>query len=298
MRVAQVQAQAKINVFLRVGRRDASGFHQIATLFLRLDLADEIVVRTGGSVRALDVSGPRLPPGGLGPAEENLAFRAAIAYAERSGWPRGFSIELTKNIPVGGGLGGGSADAAAVLQAFDAVAARPLGPDVLREIGGSLGSDVPFLASDHVSAVGFGRGEQLEPTPPLPSRDVLLVVPNFAVSTQDAYRWLDEWRAGKNEPEQNWPLPMTALSSWELVSRTPLDGNDFEPVVEERYPEVRSYRERLSSLGALISRLSGSGSCVFGIFDRPAPEARALAIDAAVLRTRTSARVVQVEVLE
>lgn len=297
MRVARVQAQAKINLFLRVGRRDASGFHQIATLFLRLDLADDIVVRAGGRVRALEVSGPRLPPAGLGPAEENLAFRAAVAYAERSGWPQGFSIELTKNIPVGGGLGGGSSDAAAVLSALDAVAERPLGVDVLREIGGLLGSDVPFLASDGVSAVGFGRGERLEPIPPLPSRDVLLVVPNFAVSTRDAYRWLDESRPG-GEESPNWQLTPTAVSSWEQFSRTPHIRNDFEPVVEERHPELRRYRERLTSLGAVVSRMSGSGSCVFGVFEGSVPDARELAIDAAVIPTRTSSRVVQVEVLE
>lgn len=298
MRVARVQAQAKINLFVRVGRRDASGFHRIATLFLRVDLADEIVVRAGGSVRTLDVSGPRLPPGGLGPAEENLAFRAAVAYGERSGWPRGFSIELTKNIPVGGGLGGGSADAAAVLRALDAVAERPLVGGVLREIAASLGSDVPFLVSDHVSAVGLGRGEQLEPTPPLPSRDVLLVVPNFSISTRDAYRWLDESRPEGKVPDQDWQLSATALSSWELFSRTPVNSNDFESVVEQRYPDVRRYRERLRSIGAVVSRMSGSGSCVFGVFEGPAPEARGLAIDAEVLSTHTSSRVVQVEVLE
>src|SRR5438874_6520783 len=192
MRVARVSAQAKINLLLRVGARDRTGYHAISTWFLRLDLADGITVRVGGNIRGIEVAGPLLPSGGLGPAEKNLAYRAAVAYAERSGWPRGFSIEVTKNIPVGGGLGGGSADAGAVLRALDALAAEPLGHQGLAELAASLGSDVPFLTSEFIAAFGTGRGEKLQPIDPLPAREVLLVMPGFSVSTADAYRWLDE----------------------------------------------------------------------------------------------------------
>lgn len=306
MRVARILAQAKANLFLRVGPREASGYHQIATLFLRLDLADEIVVRAGGSVRTLDAAGPRLPSAGLGPPEKNLAFRAAVAYAARAGWPRGFSIELTKNIPVGGGLGGGSSDAAAVLRALDAISERPLGTETLQEIGGSLGSDVPFLASEQAVALGTGRGEKLLPVAPLPDREVLLIVPNFAISTSDAYRWLDESRPAIAQPhEPDYGLAgISAMSMWEIhdnpqaIPQPSLSGNDFEAVVEQRYPVIREYRERLSSLGARIARLAGSGSCVFGVFEGAAPNPRDLALDALVMPTRTSSRVVQVEVLK
>lgn len=300
MRVARIAAQAKINLFLRVGARDTSGFHQIATLFQRIDLADDVLVRTGGSVRTLDVAGPRVPKSGLGPVEQNLAYRAATAYAERAGWPRGFSIELTKNIPVGGGLGGGSADAGAVLRALDALAKSPLGEDALRDLGSSLGSDVAFLTGEDVSAIGLGRGEHLQATKPFPSRTVLVVVPRFSVSTRDAYRWLDESRppSDREEPQRPWLLPMEGLSSWELFAATPLNSNDFEAVVEARHPEARRYRERLSTSGAIVSRMSGSGSCVFGVFAGAPPAAADLALDALVISTRTSARVVQVEVQE
>ena len=125
MRAARVLAQAKINLLLRVGPRDQAGYHQIVTVFQRIDLADEVLVRVGGSVRTLDCTGPRLPSRGLGAPEDNLAYRAAVAYAERAKWLRGFSVELTKNIPTGGGLGGGSSDAGAVLRALDAL--DPLG---------------------------------------------------------------------------------------------------------------------------------------------------------------------------
>ena len=300
MRVARVSAQAKINLLLRVGARDSSGYHAISTWFLRLDLADEIVVRVGGNVRAIDVTGPRLPPRGLGKSETNLAYRAAVAYAERTGWPKGFSIELTKNIPVGGGLGGGSADAGAVLRALDALAAEPLESRTLVEIASSLGSDVPFLTSEFIAAFGTGRGEQLQPIDPLPPRDVLLVVPDFAISTADAYRWLDESRPNLPAPKelQTWLVPMSALTSWELLSETPLHTNDFEAVVERQHPALLRFRERLGSSGAQIAHLAGSGSTVFGVFAGSPPSARDLGVDAQVIPTRTSSRVVQVDVRE
>jgi 4-diphosphocytidyl-2-C-methyl-D-erythritol kinase len=302
MRVARVSAQAKVNLLLRVGARDSSGYHAISTWFLRLDLSDEIVVRVGGNVRAIDVAGPRVPPGGLGPPEKNLAYRAAVAYAERTGWPRGggFSIELTKNIPVGGGLGGGSADAGAVLRALDALAAAPIRNQALVELAVLLGSDVPFLTSEFIAAFGTGRGEKLQPIDALPARDVVLVVPDFAISTPDAYRWLDESRPSVPPPQelQTWLVPRAALTSWELLSETPLHTNDFESVLERRHPALLRFRERLSSRGAQIAHLAGSGSAVFGVFDGSPPSAGDLSVDALVIPTRTSSRVVQVEVLE
>jgi 4-diphosphocytidyl-2-C-methyl-D-erythritol kinase len=236
----------------------------------------------------------------LGPSEKNLAYRAAVAYAERTGWPTGFSIELTKNIPVGGGLGGGSADAGAVLRALDALAAVPLGNPTLVELAASLGSDVPFLTSESIAAFGTGRGEKLQPIDPLPPRDVLLVVPDFAISTNDAYRWLDESRPNLPAPKelQTWLVPMSALTSWELLSETPLHTNDFEAVVERQHPELLQLRERLSSRGARIAHLAGSGSTVFGVFDASPPSPRDLGVEALVIATRTSSRVVQVDVRE
>src|SRR6185436_7983433 len=105
------------------------------------DLADDIIVRVGGAGRTLHVAGPRLPEAGLGPTEKNLAYRAAMAYSERAGWPSGFSIELNKNVPTGGGLGGGSSDAGSVLRALDALNERPLGRTTLLELAAGLGSD-------------------------------------------------------------------------------------------------------------------------------------------------------------
>lgn len=301
-RAARVAAQAKINMWLTVDEPDGQGYHIISTLFQRIDLADEIVVRTDDTKsRAIVCAGPRMPPGGLGPDRKNLAYRAAEEYHAHAGWPRGFSIEVTKNIPVGGGLGGGSADAGAVLRALNALAPKPLDGDGLQNIAASLGSDVPFFAAEHVRAVGLGRGETLFPFPhPLPEGAVLLLVPPFAISTGEAYRWIDEARprsptgprgatGGNIQRVRLEPSTSAFFPDW---------GNDFEPVVEARHPELKKLREQLTSLGASVARLSGSGSTVFGIFDGPLPPVAELQLDALVIPTRTSSRVVQVEVLE
>lgn len=291
MRVARVLAQAKLNLWLSVGPRDASGYHEIATLFHRIDLADEVTVRVGGSVRAIDVSGPRVPPGGLGSPQKNLAYRAAAAYAEQASWLRGFALELTKHIPTGAGLGGGSADAGAVLRALDELAPEPLGVEALLRIAATLGADVPFLTSDSVAAVGTRRGELLRPVTALESRPVLVIVPDFAIATADAYAWLDEWRSDGAKP----PVSPPGVD-WPMLAKH--SRNDFEPAIDNRFPDLRAFRETLVAAGASVARLAGSGSSVFGIFDdEPSADAVA-AIPAETIATRSSTRVVQVEVAE
>lgn len=297
-RAARVAAQAKINLWLRVGPPDGRGYHDIDTLFQRIDLADDV------EVRALDVPERSLHwtteerrATDMGAVEQNLAYRAAVAFQERAGWPPGFDIRLVKRIPIGGGLGGGSADAAAVLRALNALSPSPLDSGSLHEVAASLGSDVPFLASEMVRATGTGRGDRLAPFPTLPAASLLLVIPAFGVATADAYHWVDEDRATSTEPKSDVPgeaVFVEVKDPWTIVDR----GNDFEPPVEARHPELARIRESLRRAGARIARLSGSGSTVFGLFERGVQEPlRDLPDDAIVIPTRTSASVVRVEVL-
>lgn len=296
-RFAHVAAQAKINLFLRVGAREPDGYHRIETLFHRIDLADEIRVGVEVPQRTLSCTGPALPASGLGPAAANLAYRAAETYADLTGWPETFAIHLTKRIPVGGGLGGGSADAGAVLRALDTLSPKPVGDVELRAMATLLGADVAFLASDSVAAFGTGRGELLVPVRALPVREVLLLIPPFGVATGDAYRWLDE--SGRHTALDGVSPPSEGEWSWNVVERLAGDrGNDFENVVEVRHPELREYRRTLTGAGARIARLSGSGSSVFGIFEGGCPSRAELPTEALVVQTRTSERVVQVEVRE
>jgi 4-diphosphocytidyl-2-C-methyl-D-erythritol kinase len=265
---ARVVAQAKVNLMLRVLAREASGYHQIETLFLRLALADDVVVRIAPGCQTLDCSGAD-----VGPTDRNLAYRAAIAYVEARGWPTGFEIEIDKHIPVGGGLGGGSADAAAVLRALAALDPDPIPPDALIALAGRLGADVPFLTADCGLALAWGRGDRLLALPAPPSRPVLLYLPPFGVPTAAAYGWVAEAHAGRTAPARL--LPPHALTDWDWL--TVSGGNDFEEPVGARHPEIHVALSALRSLdGVVLARMTGSGSTVFGILDATA-DANAMA---------------------
>ncbi|HUR00307.1 MAG TPA: 4-(cytidine 5'-diphospho)-2-C-methyl-D-erythritol kinase [Gemmatimonadaceae bacterium] len=273
-RAARIAAQAKINLHLRVLAREESGYHSIETIFHRIDLADDILVETTSGKRSIEVTGAE-----TGPPEFNLAYRAAAAYAEQAGWLKGFHIVIDKKIPVGAGLGGGSADAAGVLRILDFLSPQPSGENVLMAIGSSLGADVPFLSGSAVMAFAWGHGERMMAFPPLPRCDVLLMSPEFGVSTVNAYRWLDEDRAAVISPKletvaqvaraESVPFRIDTweLSTWAGISK--FARNDFEPVVAARHPELVRYLERLRNSRAVFSAMTGSGSTVFGILDSP-----------------------------
>jgi 4-diphosphocytidyl-2-C-methyl-D-erythritol kinase len=265
---ARVSAQAKVNLRLRILAREASGYHQLETLFLRLALADEVMVRATDGPRSLDAAGaidPRL----LGSPERNLAWRAAESYAAAAGWPAGFAIELEKHIPVGGGLGGGSADAGAVLRALDAMAPAPLGEAGLLAIAASLGADVSFLASEHAYALAWGRGERLLALAAPPEREVLLVLPSFAVNTADAYGWLAARRDAPAPRDAAAVLVPALLGDWPTIARLAI--NDFEPVIAARHPLIDAVLARLREHGCAPALMSGSGSTLFGVLPAGAP---------------------------
>ncbi|MCY7380401.1 MAG: 4-(cytidine 5'-diphospho)-2-C-methyl-D-erythritol kinase [Gemmatimonadaceae bacterium] len=268
-RTVEVQAQAKVNLRLRILAREASGFHQLETLLLRLDLSDTVRVRRTDSTRSLDVSGVA-DSAAIGPTDRNLAWRAAMAYCDAAGSTDGFAIELEKRIPIGGGLGGGSADAGAVLRAMDAMAEKPLGVAALLRIAYTLGADVPFLSSDHAYALAWGRGERLLALKPPPKRQVVLVVPPFGVNTAEAYSWLAAPRASAIPVgDAVGALTPASLATWKGILA--LAANDFEAVVATRHPAITDLIEQLRHIGAFIAMMSGSGSAVFGIMPTSAP---------------------------
>jgi 4-diphosphocytidyl-2-C-methyl-D-erythritol kinase len=274
-------AQAKVNLTLRVLAREESGYHQIETVFCRLALADDVVVRITSSGRSIDCRGAD-----VGPAERNLAYRAAVSYADARGWPHGFAIEIDKRIPVGGGLGGGSADAAAVLRALAALDPEPLPAELLIAHAGQLGADVPFLTADCGLALAWGRGDRMLILPSPPARPVLLYLPPFSVNTATAYGWVAEAR-GPHATAPARVLPARALTDWEWLAV--YGGNDFEGPVSRHHPEIVVALSALRSLdGVVLARMSGSGSTVFGVLD-PSADADALA---ARLRTMLPGTVV------
>jgi 4-diphosphocytidyl-2-C-methyl-D-erythritol kinase len=264
----RVAAQAKVNLRLRILARETSGYHQLETLFLRLVLADDLLVRATSGARSLDVDG-EIDPRLLGAPERNLAWRAADAYAAATGWPAGFAIELTKRIPVGGGLGGGSADAGAVLRALEAMSPAPIGEPALLAIAARLGADVAFLASSSAFALAWGRGERLLGLGAPEERELLLVLPPFAVNTGEAYGWLAAARdAGGAEGDASGALDARTLGDWTTIARLAI--NDFEPVVAARHPMIERVLTRLRELGCAPAMMSGSGSSLFGVLPRSA----------------------------
>lgn len=330
-----VRAHAKVNLRLRVFARDESGYHGVETLYLRVDLADRVtlepggsgieVVRAGGSDAARPATGQGAGNRGGGrrtPAvpddRSNLAWRAAEAYARAAGEDLeaadgadpGVGVRLEKRIPAGAGLGGGSADAAAVLRGLDRLYGAVPG-DELFSLAGRIGSDVPFLLQPADFALGWERGRCLLPLEAPPSRPGLLLVPPVRVATPEAYRWLDEARAergsaeasvrpgepggagreGDVAPAETTVLlpPAREIGRWEHLDR--LAANDFEPVVFDRHPELAEARDELRRAGADLALLAGSGSSVFGLFagederDRAAERWRESDVPAVPFRT-------------
>ncbi|HYN82669.1 MAG TPA: 4-(cytidine 5'-diphospho)-2-C-methyl-D-erythritol kinase [Gemmatimonadaceae bacterium] len=289
---ARIQAQAKINLHLRILTKEESGFHSLETIYHRIEHADELKICIEPDRRkVLDVQGAD-----LGPVESNLAYRAVLAYSDACRWPWGFTMELDKNIPVGAGLGGGSADAAAVLRALDSLNRQPAGERRLLAIAASLGADVPFLVSSEVMALAWGRGERMLGLVPLPQRDVILVTPDFQIATADAYSWLDAGRPSEGETGQSASdlllISDQMLASWKSVGK--LNRNDFIAPVADRYPQIRTHLENLKGTGSFFCSMTGSGSTLFGVYEA-LPEAPALKVfeGATLTPTRTATSVVQ-----
>jgi 4-diphosphocytidyl-2-C-methyl-D-erythritol kinase len=289
---ARIPAQAKVNLALRVGPRAADGYHELATIFARIELADDVIVRTLRTGVSLRVTRDGAPDETVGPADKNLAVLAARAYMAAAHWPSGCAIEIDKRIPVGAGLGGGSADAGAVLRALDSLAPAPLGVARLAHLAAALGADVPFLTLDAPLALGTGRGDAIEILEPLPPRWLAVVLPRFAVSTADAYAWLDTDRAdAARVPPLDRAGLREAARAWPTLTSAAV--NDLEAPVVARHRVIDSYRAHLRQGGARMAMMSGSGSAVFGLFaEEPDVAAIARACDAPVIATRAPARVV------
>ncbi len=288
-RVAHVKAQAKINVFLRILAREASGYHALETLFARLELGDEITVRVDGVTRSVDCHGAD-----VGPPETNLAYRAAVAYAEATGWPQGFAIEIEKRIPVGGGLGGGSADAGAVLRALNALSPAPLPGRNLLRLAGRLGADVPFLTGESSLALAWGRGDRMLTLPALPPREVALVCFPFGISSAAAFGWVAESRQRAPSTSRPRRYSLRDFASWDQAFA--LAGNDFEDLIGGLQPPIADLLEGARAAG-IPARLTGSGSTVV-VYPRPgaAIERLPLPDGASLVRTRTAVSVEDVRV--
>jgi len=247
-------APAKLNLFLHINGRRADGYHDLQTMFQLLDWGDEIGIEVTDDPRIERIEGPA----DIDPATD-LAVRAALALQRANGARQGARIRVRKRVPVGGGLGGGSSDAATVLLVLNRLWGTSLTPAELASLGLALGSDVPIFVHGS-SAWAEGRGEKLTPLE-LPEAWYLVVHPGVAVATAEIFQ--------APELTRNSPIiTIRALSPGQT-------RNDCEPVVRSRYPAVAA---ALDWLGArATARLSGTGSCVFASFASAADAERVAA---------------------
>jgi 4-diphosphocytidyl-2-C-methyl-D-erythritol kinase len=266
----RIEARAKLNLGLVVGPRRADGYHDIATVFqsvtlfdtleirrrargLRLRITLEHAARTGRPVRERIPTGP-----------DNLVLRAARLVQARYGSPGGASIRLVKRIPIGAGLGGGSADAAAALVGFARLLGVRLTSGKRVELASQLGADVPFACVGG-TALGLGRGERLRRLRLSAPFRAIVAMPRWTISTANAYRALDKskyaltgWSAKLRSAQRLGRDGVTASRCVHL-------GNSFEHVLGGRRSRYASLLARLEAAGLRDPHLTGSGSAVFGI---------------------------------
>lgn len=262
-RAVVVEAPAKVNLVLRVGARRADGYHGVDTLFAAVGLCDRLRVERAPAGIAVEVAGAD-----LGDPRDNLVYRAARAYLDARGERAGVAIRLRKRIPVGGGLGGGSSDAAATLRCLDELFEPPAGVAALTGMARGLGADVPFFLSRSPLALGGGRGDHLTPLPPLPPRPVLLVESPKGVGSAWAYSLLARGRLGGGvaEPSAGPPVPLTPARcrDWATVAR--IARNDFETPIFAVRPDLRETELSLRDTSPLLALMSGSGSAIFAVY--------------------------------
>jgi 4-diphosphocytidyl-2-C-methyl-D-erythritol kinase len=265
----RVPAFAKVNLRLDVLGRRADGYHELRTVFQSLTLHDTL--RISRSRRpGIEVNVEGNSALSAEPARRNLVWRALDALRRELRLAGGIEADLTKRIPVGRGLGGGSSDAAAALAGLLRLSGRRITRARLFEIAAGLGADVPFFLFGG-RALGTGRGDEIYPLPDLPRRSVLVVSPSgISVSTREAYGWLGGRLTKRTAASRLWSF--CALCWSPQGDRL---SNDFESPVFRRHPRLGSLRDALLERGALEAALAGSGSAVFGVFRNPAQARRA-----------------------
>ncbi|HEX9046108.1 MAG TPA: 4-(cytidine 5'-diphospho)-2-C-methyl-D-erythritol kinase [Verrucomicrobiae bacterium] len=256
------QSPCKVNLILNILGKRADGFHELETVMQPVPVCDEMTFERGGNGLRLTCSHPELPCDA-----KNLVHRAATAFLAAAGINDGVAIHLQKNLPLAGGIGGGSANAAVTFSALNELFGSPLSLERLHELAAALGSDVPFFLYGK-PALAVGRGEKvrtLEEFPALRDKAIFLVHPGFGISTPWSYQNLARFpealngRAGRAEEL----LAKLQGNDWSAIAHGLC--NSLEAPAFEKYPVLLLYQEFLRENGALAALMSGSGSTTFAI---------------------------------
>ena len=255
-----VFAPAKVNLHLSVKDRRQDGFHNIESVFAAVNFGDTLYfnVLKGENTVKIDMQGLKSPL----PLEENIIFKAVSLFREKTGFNKGVKIRVKKRIPLGGGLGGGSSDAAATLLTMNKLAGSPCRREDLLEMAGILGSDVPFFIHETAVALVTGRGECVFPLK-APKLCLVLVNSGFHSETSAAYKLIDQNRTSAQTGKNN-----------VFINKSEFDEKDFSHFTNDFlnfFPETQKsvYNEiiaKLREFGAQYANLSGSGATCFGVF--------------------------------
>ena len=253
-----VHAPAKINLTLDIVGVRADGYHLLESVFQSVSVYDTVTAeRADKGVITLDVLGQPCTC----PVEKNTAYKAAKVFFEQTGIEGGVHLTLTKRIPQQAGMGGGSADAAGVLWALNALYETDLTAEQLCAMGLSIGADVPFCVMGGTAFV-TGIGEGLQPLPPLPDCSIVVAQPQEGISTKEAYAAVDT-AAIAHRPDN--AAAIAALQAGDLEGVCRQAVNVFEVATE--LEGVKDIRRRMETFSPLCSQMTGSGSCVFAIFE-------------------------------
>lgn len=255
----KLDAYGKINLMLNISGVRADGYHTLETIMQTVSLRDVVEVRrrakTGISLRC---NLPYIPTDG-----RNIAWKAAACFIERTGFDGGVDIDIRKIIPVGGGMAGGSTDAAAVLRILNILCDQPLSEQALEEAALTLGADVPFCLK-RGTYLCEGIGEVMTRLPDLPRCFIVICKPRASVSSRSAYGVYDAWPTPRHIDAGQM---IAGLQAKDLHAVAAAVGNAFEDPIGAECPEIPALRQRLLEMGALGAAMTGSGSVVFGLFD-------------------------------
>jgi len=252
----------KVNLILNIMGKRADGFHELETVMQPVNVCDEMTFERSGASLQLTCNNPELPCDA-----KNLVHRAATAFFTATNIADGVRIHLQKNLPLAGGIGGGSANAAVTFTALNELFGSPLPLEKLHELAATLGSDVPFFLYDK-PALATGRGEKvrtLENFPALQGKAFFLVHPGFGISTPWSYQNLARFPKDQNGTAGRAEKLVTALrtDNWDAI-RADL-YNSLEAPAFDKFPVLQLYKEFLRDNGALVSLMSGSGSTTFAL---------------------------------
>jgi 4-diphosphocytidyl-2-C-methyl-D-erythritol kinase len=258
-------APAKINLFLRILRKRADGYHDILSLMQKITLYDELIFSPRPKGIVLNCPGTDLPVN-----DDNLVVRAARAIFSYSNYPHGIEISLVKKIPMTAGLGGGSSDAATTLMALNKICSLKLKKNELLKLGAKIGADVPFFIFGN-AALASGIGDKLKHFKNLPKLHLILIKPDFDLPTKMVYENLNlRLTLGKN----NYSIPRN-LDLGDIIQGL---RNDLESFSLKIHPELVDLKKMLLRYGALGALMSGSGPTVFGVFRKGAEAEKSLEV--------------------